>query len=179
MGIQHGLTRYVLLLALVLGGCSHKGDDDKRRALLAPVDLRDKQRELYEKLRFYDAAGELMASDQKVAGIVLPRGLTPTFTFEREWYFESKLPRAKLQKYFRDHLDGGELSYPNPDMVELLKATPKDTAGALPVLVRVYPLPAMYDVARVYIRQAAPAPARWPSEAEVKAQMALRQSHLE
>jgi hypothetical protein len=184
MGIQHRLTRtrwYVPAAALLAlaGACSHSTEDNKRRAVLAPVELHNTERELYEKLRFYDGAGNLLPSDENIAGVLVPRGLTHTFTLEREWYFDAQLPRIKLEQYFRAHLDGGQVSYPGPDTFELLKGIPKDTKDALPVLVRVYPQPGRGDAARVYIRQAAPAPARWPSEGEVREQMALRRSHQE
>ncbi|HEX2675146.1 MAG TPA: hypothetical protein VHM19_00865 [Polyangiales bacterium] len=189
MGIEHRLTGlrrgtcFALGVACLLGassGCHRKSqDDERRRAVLKPVDLHDKERELYEKMRLYDDQGNLLASDVKVAGMNLPRGMTQTFVLEREWYFDGPIPPNKVDAYLHAHLEIGQISWPSNNTVEYAMSKVKDTPDSPPVLVRLFPSPGRGGSVRLYIRQAAPAPTHWPSEAEVQAQMALRQQHSE
>jgi hypothetical protein len=99
------ITTCATLLAPALGGCG--GDkDEARRALLRPVDMNAKRRAEREKMRIVDAKGELIPSDQKIAGITLPKGIELYRSFELEWYLEGKhIEMGQLERYFSARLD--------------------------------------------------------------------------
>lgn len=95
-----------LLIALALAG-SGCGDDPPPSAdgvgdLVEPTPRprRDSSDDLY------DADGVPLESDQRVAGLVLPRGLTPIAALEadRRHVYQSEIPPERLLRYFGPRL---------------------------------------------------------------------------
>lgn len=157
--------------------CSDQANDEAeaRRKVLTPVAIEDSALAAYQRNRLFDDKGNLLPSEDKLAGIFVPRGFKQTFAFEREWYLDGIVQREKVEAYFKERLTlSSAPSYPATHTLELFAATPKDTPDAPKVLVRVYPKPGPGEATRVYIRQASPEPARWPSQEEVRAQIAAK-----
>src|SRR4051794_29390197 len=90
-----------LLCAGALCACS-KQEDQKaqmRRAVLRANNLVAERRKELDEVRVTDEHGDLLASKQRVAGVLLPRGYDPKFTFDYEWFYDGPLPYGKLVKY--------------------------------------------------------------------------------
>lgn len=144
-----------LLLALLgstLGGCSRE-EEQVRRELLRPIDIRKKRVVEREKKRYVDAAGELIPSDQVVAGITLPKGLKLYRSFEREWYLEAKrIDVGQLERYFAPRLDPLAVER-NDSLVSFVDAHLRNDPSARKVTVRLSRLIGSETVTDVYIRQ--------------------------
>ena len=61
-------------------GCSRRdaAQEEQRRVLLTPPDNKREREEAARKKQIFDEDGDLIPSEQSVAGLLLPRGLTPT-----------------------------------------------------------------------------------------------------
>lgn len=103
------MPRFAQLLVLVLSlpmpcGCSGEAPPSTD-GVGAPVETpRRPERERGEEL--YDAQGVPLESDERVAGLVLPRGLTknePVST-ERRHVYSSRVPPGRLLRYFGPRL---------------------------------------------------------------------------
>jgi hypothetical protein len=172
---------FALACGGAVSGCSrHEAEQvEQRRALLKPPDDKLAREEAARKRRIFDDDGDLIASDQSVAGLVLPRGLSPSMQFEHEWYFKSdRIPAAKLERFIAPHLFTGEIDR-SVTAVEYVSAHIKDNPSAPPITVRIVTLSGAASASEIYIRQAVPAPLVRPREAEVEAQLKARREHAE
>lgn len=170
------LSLCVALLAGVAGGCG-KDEDGQRRALLKPVDRRQKWQKEREKRQLFDQAGELLPSGEIVAGINLPKGLKLHRSFESEWYYEAPyVPLAALDRYFVEHLDPLGIER-GKAWVMFQNALPEGVPTARRVTVRVAQLSGG-NVCDVYINQAAPL-RTYPSRAEAEALLQARRKRAD
>ena len=175
-----------LLCAVVCGtaelGCSRRdaAQEEKRRMLLTPPDNKREREEAARKKQIFDEDGDLIPSEQSVAGLLLPRGLTPGQHDEREWYFRSmEIPAEALERYFLPRLLTGGVEHSQGGATQILSAKIKDNPGALPVTIRILKLAGANAASELYIRQAMPSPTVRPKESEVEAQLKARREHAE
>jgi hypothetical protein len=138
-----------------------------RKALLVAEDRQRKRAERREATRVQDASGAMIASEERVAGIVLPRGLKLRLGAARQWYYETSVPIEAVRAYFGPRLKTVAVIQSAGDAVTYQEAEPSDTPGAERVSVRIAPLPNRRGITEITIRL--PPLARPPnSEAEAR-----------
>ena len=193
MGRQHRVTKLRILsarvacalsAALVCGGalsaCSKQEDRKEliRREVLRANNLVAERRKEFEAVRVTDDHGNLLASKQRVAGVPLPRGYDPKFTFDYEWYFDGEQPYSKLVKYFTEQLDSANVQRPNGSTLTFVQARAKGDTQMKPVSVTVSPVPGRDDWSRIHIVAQQPTPAHLQSKAEIEAELSLRRQNM-
>ena len=141
-----------------------------RKALLAAEDRRQQRDDKRQAERVQDDQGALLASEQSVAGVVLPRGMVLRLAMQREWYYETRASLDALRAYFGPRLNTLEVIPGGADTVTYKGAIPRDTPGSERVDVRIGPLPNQRGKNEVNIRLA-PAASPPNSEAEARLQM--------
>ena len=162
------------LLGPALSGCG-RDKEEARRELLRPVDTQAKRLAEREKKRIIAPNGELIPSDQKLAGIAMPKGLELYRSFELEWYLEGKgMSVPQLERYFAARLD--PLGIERGDtFVKLTDARLRDDPSARRVTVQLSRMVDIQTVTNVYIRQARP-PRTFAQQSESEAKInAMRQ----
>jgi hypothetical protein len=183
MGCKHGLNSPVLALlaCCMFAACSHRreDEDDKRRALLTPQDLPAKRDTAREAARLFDAAGNLIPSETKVAGLLVPRGMTLVVAPEHEWYFDGPLPLPKLEKYLREHLEIHDEDHSIPGRIDFAESRPRDTPAPTPTFVSFYPKPGRPELSQLYIHEYVPRHQHLCPAAAAQAQMAARKAHAD
>jgi hypothetical protein len=167
-----------------VAGCSGGGAADKveqRRVLLRPPDSKRELEEQQRKLQVFDESGNLIPSEESVAGLLLPRGLSPGRQFEHEWYFTGlHVPAPALERYFAPRLQTNDITRSGDGAVlQFTGATIKADPKALGVTVRIVKMRGENDASELYIRQSLPPVTFHPSQAEVEAEMAKRRAHAE
>ena len=125
----------------------------------------------------YGADGELLESDELVAGLRLPRGLTPMLSEDRRHVYRSDVPLVKMQRYFGPRLVTGQVDTRPSGRATYVDAVPRDVRGG-EVHLDVTIEPASGMVSRVEIVERMPAPAGAPPEEETleRAREAWRQA---
>jgi hypothetical protein len=155
------LASLVSLSALV--GCG----EDRAEALpevVAPPPLpRAARREAPPPL--YGPDGALLESDVVVAGLTLPRGLTPLIVEERRHVYRSDVPLFKMQQYFGVRLVTGEVDARSGGGATYRSALPRDVEGGA-VRLDVSVQPSSSAATRVEIVELLPPPVDPPSEQE-------------
>jgi hypothetical protein len=149
------------ILTTSLMGCSReqRRQEEQRRALLTPSDHRQKLEEEERKHKLVDDDGELIPSDQTVAGILIPRGLGEVRAVENRYYFtSSRVPFEALDRYFARRLFTGQIERASPDSVAFIGATIKADPKALKVTVRISRIVGSEGNCEVFIQQALPPP---------------------
>ncbi|MGF1466114.1 MAG: hypothetical protein ACFCGT_08260 [Sandaracinaceae bacterium] len=106
--------------------------------------------------QLYDADGVPLPSETRVAGLVLPVGLTPLRRTERRHIFTSRIPAGRLLRYFGPRLMTMEVER-RGSRVTYRDATPRDAGGAMMHL-DVTVEPTSGTEARVEIVERAPPP---------------------
>jgi hypothetical protein len=158
-----GIERRLIVVTALAGGlivsasaCSEEPDVLQRRQLLA-ADARGKARqERINDKRVLSPDGELLPSETKVAGIVLPRGFSQRFAEEHAWTYDSDLPQAKVREFLERRLT--MTSVENRPLGEVMyvgvreKAKPEMT----PVVVKVMPVPNRPNGSRIYVGEPQP-----------------------
>jgi hypothetical protein len=163
--------------ALLVVGCSSADDArraEQRRQLLRGEDLEKSQQDRLNKLRLTTYDGDLLPSDTRMAGVVLPRGFALKFTFEYEWYYDGALPLNKVEKYFGQQLDFEAIERPDAYSIVYAQAKTKGDTAMKPVAVKIYPVPGRSDWSRIYIHASKPLPEHIPTPDEVRALLAAR-----
>lgn len=157
-------------------GCSKQEDRQAqlRRDVLRANNLAAERRKQYEAVRVLDADGRLLPSDQRVAGVVLPRGYEPKFKIAQEAYYDGKLPYSKLATYFAEQLEFSTVRRPNNDTLTFVQARSKGDMQMKPVEVTISPIPGRSDWSRIRILIPQPLPERLQSKAEIDAELSLR-----
>ena len=105
----------------------------------------------------YDASGALLESDQIIAGLTLPRGLTLIAQRERHHSFETRVRRPKLVAYFGPRLFTGAVE-PLADGAVYRAAIPRGVREELAVKLDVSIVPASNGRTRVEIHAIPPVP---------------------
>lgn len=184
--MTRGNARQWLLCAVLAGsslfGCSRRdaAQEEQRRVLLAPPDNKREREEAARKKQIFDEDGDLIPSEQSIAGLILPRGLTPGMHFEHEWYFRSmEISAEALERYFLPRVLTGAVNHSQGGATEFVAATIKDNPSAPVVTIRILKLAGANSASELYIRQSVPAPLVRPKASEVEAQLKARREHAE
>ncbi|AKF03267.1 hypothetical protein [Sandaracinus amylolyticus] len=166
-----------IVIGLVVIGCGDEPDAPvvSEEVAPAPVVPRPEPRPAPEPI--YGADGELLESDEVVAGLRLPRGLRPLSSRERRHVYGSDVPLAKVQRYFGPRLVTGQVDARPSGRATYVDAVPRDVRGG-EVRLDVTIEPASGMATRVEIVERAPAPLSAPPEEETlrEAREAWRQA---
>lgn len=169
------IARGALSLALALSaGCGSGEGGEALPEVVAPPPPPPTGAPAGEAL--YGPEGELLESDQRVAGLVLPRGLEHLVDEGRRHVYTTDVPITKVQQYFGVRLVTGAVDAPEGRGVTYRDAVPRDVRGG-EVHLDVSIEPASGAEARIEIVELEPPPASPPSEAETieRARRAIEQ----
>lgn len=192
MGRKHRVTRLRSVLSAsaacavlgssVLCACSSDSVDPKeqiRRDVLRTNDLAAERRKRLEAMRRTDDHGNLLPSDTKIAGVVLPRGYRPKLVLENEWQYEGEYSYSRLATYITAQLDFKEAQRPNPSTLTFVQARTKGDSQMKPVSVTISPAPGRPDWSSLQIRSFPPLPERRMTKEEIEAELALRRQNAQ
>lgn len=138
---------------------------------LQPVDIAARHRKAIEQRRVTDPEGRLLESDQSVAGLTLPRGLTQTHALEHAFYYRSHASIEQLQQFFGTRLLTGQVEQGGMGTVTYVEAQPRQLKKKAFITVRIGPAPGSRDQREVYIVETPMMPVTYPSEAEARAKL--------
>jgi hypothetical protein len=158
-------------LSLSLVACGRPREVEERKRILAVPSAAEQLKTKVERTRLFDDKGELQPSDEVVAGLRLPRGLTLEFQKERRWVYDTTVSQERLRAYFGPRLDTGSVS-PGGGAVTYSHARARESQGEIFFDVVIGVKPGMPSHNFVDIRQYAPVPVKWPSDEEVRRQLA-------
>jgi hypothetical protein len=113
----------------------------------------------------YGPDGELLESDQRVAGLTLPRGLEEILREERRYVYRSPAPLAKVQRYFGPRLLTGQVDVLPSGGAAYRDAVPREARGGA-VRLDVIIEPSTVARSRVEIIERPPPIVTPPSEEE-------------
>ncbi|HET8936000.1 MAG TPA: hypothetical protein VFN67_21285 [Polyangiales bacterium] len=189
MGRQHRVTKLFRVwtaCAVLLGGgalcaCSEREDPKEqiRRDVLRSNNLADERRKRIDAIRTTDDKGNLLPSDTKVAGVVLPRGYEPKFLFEYEWYYDGEKPFALLDTYIKSQLDYADVQRQNNSALTYVQARTKGDSQMKPVSVTISPVPGREDWSRLQIVAQRPKPQHLQTKEEIEAELSLRKQNAQ
>jgi hypothetical protein len=170
----------LLLSGAALCGCSEQVDTkaQMRREVLRANNLSAERRKQFDEIRVMDDQGNLLPSKQRVAGVLLPRGYTPKFKFDYEWYFDGELPYSKLAKYFTEQLEFATVHRPNTATLTFVQARSKGDSAMKPVSLTVSPVPGRDDWSRIHIVAQQPMPEHRQNRSEIEAELSMRRQNL-
>jgi len=179
LSLVRSLCAALLLSGLSAGLCACSSDEQEtRRTLLRPVDVRQKTIAEHEKRRLFDANNELIPSGEKIAGIDLPKGLELYRSFENEWYYEARrINLGQLDRFFGARLDPLAIDR-NATHVTFENASLRSDPSARRVTVRIAGLIGHRTASDVYIRQTPPI-RKYPSESQSAAQIEARRKRAD
>jgi hypothetical protein len=164
MGGKHRL-KLLIIGALVLHGaaaCSRKDEDEERRRLLEASGRAQARQQRIDKQRVRDPEGDLLPSETKVAGYVLPRGFELTRTQPHRWTYDARLPQNKVEEYFDKRLASGTKTKKENSEVEWLRSVEKSDPNAVPGWVQVMPTPSKREWTRIILSEPQPVPKEAP-----------------
>lgn len=157
-----------MAIAVAIAGCSAQGcggdEVEQLPERVAPPPVVASP-EVARPEPLYGEDGELLASDQSVAGLPLPRGLEVLVESGRRHVYTSAVPVARVQQYFGVRLITGEVDGRPGGGVTYHDALPRDARGSS-VRLEVTIEPSSASATRVEIVEIEPAPVTAPSEAE-------------
>jgi len=145
----------VLLGLGAAAGCSRE-QEERKRQLLTPRSSKAEIAARRQANRIFGDDGELLESDQKVVGLVLPKGLTPERTLDNHWFFRGEhVPADALARYFQRRLNSTTIERSGAAVV-FGGAVPKDNPAALRLRVQIVRLRGSGNASQLYIRQSVP-----------------------
>lgn len=146
---------------------------------LEPRDLSAERQRLQQESRVFDAEGALLPSNNFAAGVQLPRGLHEVRSGGGAFYYNTRASLAALRAYFGPRLVTGEIKTGGRGTVTYVNATTRGDKQGHVVSVRIGPAPANPRESQVYIREVPRNPIKFPSEAQVKAQIEARRKYAD
>lgn len=130
MRLTHFLLLGGVLLLPALCSCSEDPVVEKRREILqVPEAETPKPPPTRRRSQLYDEKGNLLPSEEKVAGIILPRGMKLKHKFLRGRIYETRVPLNKLHWYFQPRIQGGTIKRAG-ERTTYVAALPRDRRGA-------------------------------------------------
>ena len=172
--MRRPLALSVALLCLAGCSCESAHRDEQRRALLRPPDVHRMRVEQPERVRLVDDRGDLIASDQVVAGITLPRGFTRAFAVEHASYYQSRhASLEQLDRYFTSRLSSKAIER-GAGTIRYLAARPMGRPGATAVTVLIGEAPHAPGTQEIHIVEPRPRPSVPLSDTQMRAQMEAR-----
>jgi hypothetical protein len=152
-----------LLAASAAVSCSRDDTEGRRRVL----QTEDRTRERLARIdahRVLSPEGELLPSETKVAGVVLPRGFELRFEEKHAWTYDGNFQQPKVQAYLEKRITVEKTTNKPLGEVEYLGVKEKSNPNMEGVLVRVSQGPKGPDWTRIYIGEPVPVD---PSEPRV------------
>jgi hypothetical protein len=113
----------------------------------------------------YGEDGELLESDQRVAGLILPRGLEEVLREQHRYVFRSSAPVIQVQRYFGPRLITGQVDALPTGGVAYRDAVPRE-AREVAVHLDVIIEPSSVAQSRIEILEHPPPMTAPPSEEE-------------
>ncbi len=175
------LLSLVGVLVLGAAGCEGKRQEQaqQRKQLLERPDPKQVREERRRQRQLFDERGDLLPSETRAGGVLLPKGLTQYRSFEREWYFKTlKVDSEKIVTYFKRRLMPEAIDRSKEGAVTFRKARIRDAPKEPVIEVNVAPLKGAANASSVYIKQAAPAPV-YKSGRETEAQLEALRKHAD
>jgi hypothetical protein len=151
--------------------CS-KDDSEEQRRLLQTEERARQRQARSEARRIEGPQGELLPSDIKLGGVVMPRGFDPTFVDPHAWTYDGHFTQARVQEYFEKRLTVMRTTNKPLGEVEYLGVREKSNPNMPAALVRVSPTPSRPEYTRIYVGEPVPPP---PAAARVVGDEALRE----
>lgn len=146
-----------VVLVLGLASACAEGDRAQPREVPAPrPDNPERGRLHVDRNLLFGPDGELLESDQKIAGLPLPKGLDVVREGERSHVYFTQAPLVKVQRYFGPRLTTTEVERIGAGVV-YRQAIPKGVRGGQ-VRMDVSLLPATGGRTRVEVVELPPAP---------------------
>jgi len=141
---QRSLYRVSVIgvLGLLLAACGgdDEGSPDGVEVIVDRAPEREEPRSPRGDDRF-DENGDLLESDERVAGLILPRGMSPEPSVDRQRTFSTRVSHQKVLRYVGPRLQTGEVER-HGDVVIYRNAVARDARGAqVHMDVRVMPVP--------------------------------------
>jgi hypothetical protein len=151
----------VLLAALAgapLAGCGDDPQRERKRALLQPNhDVHRKAAEAREKRRLVDDEGDLLPSGEKVAGVMVPKGLTLYRRFEGQSFYKgTQVSTDQLERYFSAELLKARIERTD-SLVLFSDAVPRSNPKAIPFELSITRLRGAEKATEVVFRERRPA----------------------
>ena len=112
----------------------------------------------------FDEEGNLLESDVRVAGIILPRGMTEEPSVEREHSYSTRVSHEKVLQYIGPRLQTGEVDRYG-DVVIYRNAVSRDARGAV-VRMDVRVMPLHMGGTRLIITEYEPIPEEEPEDSD-------------
>lgn len=168
-------VRLLVLFVLLVGACTDDAAErrsEAQRALLRPPDVEKLREQKREAVRIVSEQGELLESDEVVAGVRLPRGFKLVHSLANEWYYRSRgVTLEQLDRYFQSRIESYRIER-SPHTVVYEAARPRNTPGAEFVTLRIGVAASDRSAKEIYIRRPDPT-ARRPllSDAEIRAEI--------
>lgn len=160
MGNQCGLNAAWFLVGLLAVnaavGCSRSDREEQQRRLLQTEERTRARKQRSEAHRVLSPEGNLLPSETKVAGVVLPRGFESRFTKPHEWTYDGHFPQARVQAYFEKRVTSARMTSKPLGEVEYLGVREKSDPNMQAVLLRISPTPAKPEWTRIYIGEPVP-----------------------
>lgn len=141
----------IIALAALVAGCGDSEAERRRELLRAPEGA--PPRPVIRSVELFDEQGELLASDEVVAGLRLPRGLKLKSADPRTWIYQSRVPPQKLHSYFGKVLYGGAIEVVGKRTTYASARVREDRTRLLRLEVQVRPSAPDGSVSLVEIRQ--------------------------
>ena len=178
MGRNHRIVRSIIFAGYVIAAasCRHDDAEEARRALLRTQNLAAQRDERIAAQRITNADGDLLPSATTIAGVVLPRGFNPKFTFDHEWYYDGEYSFRRVLAYFEQRLDG-VIDRPDKSAVVFQGAKTKGVSDMKPVTVKIVPVPGREDWTRIQITAPKPMPKHFPTAEEIQKELASRREN--
>jgi hypothetical protein len=157
-------------------GCSRSDIDEQRRRLLQTEPRTRARNERIDAHRVLSPEGDLLPSETKVAGVVLPRGFDLKFQDPHAWTYDGHFVPAKVQAYFEKRVTTARVTKKPLGDVEYLGVREKSDPNMTAVLVRVSPAPAKPEWTRIYVGEPVPPE---PATAKLMDEQALQEMMAE
>ncbi len=175
MGIEHGLTLTLVLLLCGSAGCKGNYERDEARQVLRPNDLSEKRERALEKSRMHDHEGVLLASDNKVLGIPVPRGFTKRYELSDQTWYDGPTTPERVASYLEEHLEFSHKNVPANGAVTFQGARAKGDPDAPTVIVSLEAVAGHKERVRLVIRRPKPAPTEPLSPVEAQERLRRRE----
>lgn len=161
---------------IIAGGCADSKPPPADSAATKPGGLPTAPKVTPSDLMF-DAKGDLVESDEIVAGLRLPRGVRLIHKTERRHMYETHVEKQKVQKYFGRRLFTGAVEQKGQRVV-YKAAVPKGVKGGIVKLdVAIYPMSGGRH--RIEIKELRPMPKQPLSDQQVQSLLKEQQKYMQ